>query len=387
MKKWVVYLLIFPFCNLVLAQEKKNWVLRNLGKLGAFIDTMTVRGIDPSYIEVPQKPWQLILRYNTNDMHMTSRTKIDQEQLAARGLEGELNWETTIKPMATTSVGAWIGYRGYGLGYSYSFNKQQGQDFAFSATGSNYSVSIHLRRFKTSEMGVHVWGYDEDGTVDETFDGESFDPLTIHTTMVNGFYMLNSKRFSHAAAYDQSVIQRRSAGSLVLGAAWFYQSLDYVSNLNAMLIQYVDNIGRIQVYEGSLTVGYAYNWVPVKNLLVNVTALPMITFFNQAKTHLYESNYDVFLEPGTPSPDGKKPFPEDEYDYSWMDDITVYKTDTKTKHGNVSINFDARASVTYQLGNYFLNVYGQLSHYRHHLDDNKLRNSEWSVNASIGIRL
>lgn len=196
MKKWVVYLLIFPFCNLVLAQEKKNWVLRNLGKLGAFIDTMTVRGIDPSYIEVPQKPWQLILRYNTNDMHMTSRTKIDQEQLAARGLEGELNWETTIKPMATTSVGAWIGYRGYGLGYSYSFNKQQGQNFAFSATGSNYSVSIHLRRFKTSEMGVHVWGYDEDGTVDETFDGESFDPLTIHTTMVNGFYMLNSKRFS-----------------------------------------------------------------------------------------------------------------------------------------------------------------------------------------------
>lgn len=384
MKKWFVFIVACLLSGQVQAQEKKNWVLRNLGKLGAFIDTMTIKGVDPNYIEVPNKPWQLILRFNTNDMDLTSQTKLTQEQIAAKGLEGELNWRTTIQPTASTSIGAWIGYRGYGLGYSFSLSKKEGNNFTFSATGSNYSLSMHFRRFKTNSMTAHIWGYDEDGPQDETSNGETLDPMTIHTTLINGFYMLNGKRFSHAAAYDQSVIQRRSAGSLVVGGSWFYQSFDYVSDFNAPIIQLVSNIGRTQIYEGSLTLGYAYNWVPMKDLLINVTALPMITFYNRAKAYIYDSNYDIFLDPDEISPNGKKAYPDDA---SWMEDIRVYQTDTEERHGKVSLNFEARTSVTYQLGRYFVNAYGQVNHFHHHFDTNKLKNTDWSINASIGMRL
>jgi hypothetical protein len=39
--------------------------------------------------------------------------------MAEKGLYGELNWESAFKPRSEVSIGAWIGYRGYGLGYSY----------------------------------------------------------------------------------------------------------------------------------------------------------------------------------------------------------------------------------------------------------------------------
>jgi hypothetical protein len=106
--------------------------------------------------------------------------------------------------------------------------------------------------------------------------------------------MFNGKRFSYAAAYDQSSIQIRSAGSFMLGLMWFQTSIDYARPLNALLIQILDGVGRIKLHEGSIGLGYAYNGVPMKNLLINITAMPMLVVYNRTKAYLYESNYDIY---------------------------------------------------------------------------------------------
>lgn len=385
MKRGVAIMLIAMLCNQVQAQEKKNWLFRQVGNLAAFVDKMSVTGIDTNYINIPEKPWQVILRYNANDMLLRSSTKMDLQPLTEGEESAEMNWGTIISPRTSSSIGFWVGYRGYGLGYSLSLSEGHGRNFRFSATGSRYSISLRLRRFKTDELGIRLSGYDpEEGAFDWETEGYTDEPLSVHTTLVDGYYMLNGKRFSHAAAYDQSAIQLRSAGSIVVGASWFYTSLNYVSNRNALIIQIMNGIGRTQIYEGSVGVGYAYNWVPVKDLLVNIIAIPQFTLYNRAKVYLYESNYDALLESEETSPDGKMAPPEDG---SLPDDLTITPTGTAEKHGNVSLNFDARMSVTYQLGRCFINAFGQVNHYNHRFGDNHMKITDWNINGSIGIRL
>ncbi len=90
------------------------------------------------------------------------------------------------------------------------------------------------------------------------------------TIIADGYYMFNGKKFSYAAAYDQSVIQKRSAGSLMAGLMYNYTDIDYAANSNGDLIYMMSGLGRIKLWQGSVGVGYAYNWVPARGLLVNL---------------------------------------------------------------------------------------------------------------------
>lgn len=345
---------------------------------------MATSGIDKRYIEVPERPWQVMLKFNSNDMDLHSSATLSQETLAKRGIAGENTLEADIKPNLSTSVGLWVGYRGYGLGYSYSITGKDGSNFSIGAMGSNYGINLRIKSFKTREMDIHQWGFDEDGSFDEKYNNvELWDDVDIHTTILDGYYMFNGKRFSYAAAYDQSVKQIRSAGSFMIGAMWFQTTLDFAQRLNAPMIQLMGDIGSMKIQEGALGAGYAYNWVPVKNLLLNITAMPMLVLYNRVKVKIYDSNYDIFLFEEDPIT-GKKPMSDDD---SWTEDITLDEVASMTRHSKISLNFDARVSLTYNWDRYFVNVYGQWNNFRNSYDSNKLKLSDWYVNASLGIRL
>lgn len=366
------------------AQEQKPWVLRALHSIGEYIDSATVKGIDQRYIQVPVKPWAVVLKYHVNEMNLRSLSSISEEHMAEKGEVGDFNWETIFQPSSESSLGAWVGYRGYGLGYSLSFHRSKGRNFSIGLTGSNYGLNLRTRKFQTNQIDVNIWGHDEDGAFElNDLPAETWEDIKVKTAILDGFYMFNSKRFSYAAAYDQSTIQVRSAGSFMLGLMWFQTSLDYSARQNALFIQSMGDIGRIKIHEGSIGVGYAYNWVPVRNLLINVTAMPMVALYNRTKIYRYDSNYDLFLKPDEVSPTGKKPV---DYNNQWLDDITIEETGTAVKYGKVSLNIDARVSVTYNMGRFFVNAYGQVNHYHNSIEGNTLRLTDWYVNAALGYR-
>ena len=372
-------LLSIPLC----AQERKPWVLRVLRSVADYIDSSAVRGIDQRYIQVPEKPWAVMVKYHVNDMDMRSLSSMSEEHMAERGETGDFNWETVFQPRYESSIGAWIGYRGYGLGYSYSFRRSQGRNFSIGMTGANYGLNLRTRRFMTNQIDVNIWGHDENGAFEfNNLPAQTWEDIKVKTAILDGFYMFNSKRFSYAAAYDQSTIQVRSAGSFMLGLMWFQTSLDYSARQNALFIQSMGDIGRIKIHEGSIGVGYAFNWVPVRNLLINVTAMPMVALYNRTKIYRYDSNYDLFLEPDEVSPTGKKHVD----DLKWLDDITIEETGTAVKYGKVSLNIDARVSATYNMGRFFVNAYGQVNHYHNSIEGNTLRLTDWYVNAALGYR-
>lgn len=385
MKRYLLICITLCCSILLSAQDKKPWPLRVLHSVKTYIDSSAVRGIDPNYIQVPKKPWAVMLKYKTNDMDLHSTSTMDHEMMAEKGLYGELNWESAFKPRSEVSIGAWIGYRGYGLGYSYSLHRSEGRNFSIGATGANYGVNLRIRSFNTRDIEARMWGYDEEGPFNEPFEEtETWDDIKVKSAIFDGYYMFNGKRFSYAAAYDQSSIQVRSAGSFMLGLMWFQTSIDYARPLNGLLIQILGGVGRIKLHEGSIGVGYAYNWVPVKNLLINITAMPMLVVYNRTKAYFYESNYDIFLDEGEISPTGKKYVPDD--DDSWQDDITLEEVSSDTKYGKLSLNIDARASITYNFDRFFLNVYGQVNHWNNKIDNNRIKLTDWYVNASLGFR-
>ena len=67
----------------------------------------------------------------------------------------------------------------------------------------------------------------------------------------------------------------------------------------------------------------------------------------------------------------------------WNDEER-YKT---TQMSHVTLNFNARMSVTYNLGERaYFNAYGQLYNFRFHHGFNSGALTEWFVNAALGIR-
>ncbi len=387
MNRFSILLTICLLCiTSALAQERKSWIVRSVNKLGAFIDTMATRGIDHRYIYVPKHPWQIMIKTNVNDMDLRSKSSLDELSLKRNGINGDLSIESAFKPRLSTSIGAWFGYRGYGLGLSFSLSGKSGKNFSIGATGSNYGVNLRMRNFSTHEMDVSLSGIDYETntrTEMDIEDAELYEDIDVNSTFIDGYYLFNGKRFSYAAAYDQSVIQMRSAGSLIIGAMWYYLSLDYAKRLNALYMQLINNVGKINIQEGSLGLGYAYNWVPSKNLLVSMMAIPMITFYNRNKIILYDSNYDIFLDEDK---DGKKAVPDNDSN-TWIEEITLDEKDEIVKYGKVSLNIDARLSITYNWNRYFFNIYGQWNGFRNKIENSTVRLNTWYINTSLGIRL
>jgi hypothetical protein len=99
--------------------------------------------------------------------------------------------------------------------------------------------------------------------------------LKVKTLNVNAFYVFNSRRFSYPAAFTQSYIQRRSAGSILLAASGQGQhaTLDYTQKTDMKMT----NIG--------LGMGYGYNFVPGEGWLLHISALPtFIVYSNTSMT-------------------------------------------------------------------------------------------------------
>ena len=190
-----------------------------LKKIGTKLDSMSVKGVDRRYIDAPERPWQIIVRGNMNQSILSMNTR--------GSIEG---FDYSAKPYLKTEpsryVGLWAGYRGYGLGYTVNVGGDRGAYLTFGATGGAYGINVRIHSFENSSPN---FGLNSDVVPEEykEYWGEVHltDPIKVRTVIADGYYLFNGKRFSYAAAYDQSVLQKRPAGSLMAGAMYYYGNL------------------------------------------------------------------------------------------------------------------------------------------------------------------
>ena len=409
-------------------------------KVTNFFDSTRVKGHDPRYIEMPKRPWSAMVQtaFDQTDLKMNSTMDGSQFPQAEPG-EG-IDWEPRILTKVSTSVGAWVGYRGHGLGYAVNLGGDKGTSLTLTSTGKFYSLNFRYHTFKTDrpEVNMKINYKDEDtGEMTTLSDKDTYylmDPIKARTIYLNGFYIFNYKRFSYAAARRQAVIQKRSAGSPLVGISFFHSKYNFATtDYNADFVMMMSKVGTIRQWQASVSAGYSYNWVPAKGWLVNITALPSLTFYDKIKVSLYDSNFSrkmfaaadeedhdlvKYKKLWVPEEDLNKIWrkdasdeenterlnqyiadkgnelgycdPEDyDWDYAFIKsdkDFQLESVGKQNRSGRVSVNLDARATVAYQWSRYFVSAYAQFDTFSYKYKNGKGHINDWCAKASFGIR-
>jgi len=376
----IKYLLLVVALGLGGQARAEGGLLSFLKKVTTFVDSMSVRGLDPNYIEAPQNPWQLIVRGNVSQTMLTMET---------RGMLAGTDYtaKPSLKTVPSQYIGLWAGYRGYGLGYTVNVGGDKGSYFTFGATGGSYGINVRIHSFDNSDPAIKL-DMELEGVSQEDLDTyqntQLKDPIHVRTVFADGYYFFNGKKFSYAAAYDQSVIQKRSAGSLMAGLMYNYTRIDYSDASNGDLIYLMQGLGKVKLWQGSIGAGYAYNWVPTRGLLVNAMAMPMLTFVNKIRAYGYTTNIPEMMEdPRFWSDD----ISYEEWDQWYYEAIRVAPAAYQTFNSGLTFSVDARVSLTYNFGRCFFNAYGQFNNIRYHHNSSNGYLNDWFVNTSFGVRL
>jgi hypothetical protein len=394
------------------AQQKDSWARRTTRNIQQRLDSALFRRVDTTYIEVPKKPWRVILRPKINQIDTRVTSIMDDDMIAKMGNDWEMDltgvnvdWLLKLEQPMSTSVGVWVGYRGLGIGYSQSLTKHSGQYFTLSSTGASYGVTLSVRNFETDDLSAKVnISYIGDNYTQTDDNYISYAPIKVTTLFLDGYYVFNGKRYSQASAYNQSVIQRRSAGSFLLGLSWYQSSIDFSNKLNGDIIFASNNIGKIKVHQGNIGVGYGYNWVPARNWLFNIMVMPTVAFYNRVKVTKYASNYNFFVsnthteEYGTWDSEKRqwsngekmRPLPEsldsEKTDLSWQKDVENWETESDIKHTRWKLNINTHAGITYFGKDWFAGIYGQLHRFSYNHDNMSVKIYDWYVRGSLGMR-
>jgi len=113
-----------------------------MGKLRNYLDSSGVKGTDPTYIGLPKRKWRVSLTGDMDDI------VVDVENTAK---EGNKTWsfDLKVRPPMSASSGMWVGYMGYGFGFSYFKTGQNSTNLALNLAAPRYSINVRWIRSNT----------------------------------------------------------------------------------------------------------------------------------------------------------------------------------------------------------------------------------------------
>ena len=374
------------------AEDSKPSLMLRLREVQQYLDTKAKAKVDPHYIEVPEKPWRVVMRYKEN------MVDVDYSQsIAFPGTDDHSDWQMCFEPPVASSVGFWVGYRGTGFSYAKSLTKNAGRYYSVSSTGAKYGFNFRLRRFNTQDAQFSSTDYEGGKATPYDTVVSMPSPVWIRSVYINGYYVFNGRRYSQAAAYNQSVVQRRSAGSLLLGATWYQSSFDYSDIRNAVFMIIGHGIYRAKVHQASLGVGYGYNWVPLRGLVVNAMVMPTVCLYNRVKAYKYDTNYDLSAKEPVDNygdwnretrtwANGKTHKPllmlkesDNQFDY--------WDVEPEVSNSMFRLNLDLRLGIAYNWSSCFIGAQAQYNNFNYNSEHGSVNIFDAYACLSLGVRL
>lgn len=365
---------------------------------GNRLDTKAHLKYDPNYIDVPEKPWRIILRSKMDENIVDF---VNSNTIKYEGTDVNTRLSLKFDSELNKSIGVWIGYRGLGFGYYYKPNKKPDLNIAISATAAKIGFNLRLRSMQTSNLHFRMDQSDGDTTVTDEMDAVFTTHIDIISAYLNAYYVFNGERYSQGAAYNQVVVQRKSAGSLLLGLTAYGSGVDLnTSPLNGGVVTMADSLGYISLGKISLGVGYGYNWVPAKGWIVNAMVMPNISLMDNIIRKKYDCNYDYtsiadvddygkwdpenrLWENGKP----RKPIVIGGEVADWRQDIDMWEMRTESQRTALAFNIDLRMGVAYCWKRFFVSANAIIEHYNYGHERNRVDLIDWYATASLGIRL
>ncbi|MTG98836.1 MULTISPECIES: DUF4421 family protein [Myroides] len=166
----------------------------------------------------------------------------------------------SFEPNKPTSIGLGFSWKNSSLSYSYGFPflrdkakaKTKARDLKYHYYGKNQVLDIYFQQYKGFSLPIS-----------KSNEYNHYDNLKINLYGVLYQHVFNSRKYSVAAAYDNSEKQLKSAGSLLVGAGVFYSTLKNIPSFSDIISDYDKRTISIGPH-----VGYGYNWVAFRNFLV-----------------------------------------------------------------------------------------------------------------------
>lgn len=208
-------------------------------------------------------------------------------------------------PESPFKVGPYVGYSLFFLGYTFDVGHKQS-----SFNRSNIYVSLYSSMFGLDyyfESGadnykiLRVTGFGEAKNAKARNVG--FSGMSTYFRNFHFYYLFNHKRFSYPAAYGQSTVQLRSAGSFILGFNYTHEKVHFdYTRLPSYLLYNTDGtqligeglkVSLVQYRDYSLSLGYSYNWVFARHWLANLTLAPTIGY-NFSKGERFNTKEKLF---------------------------------------------------------------------------------------------
>lgn len=228
--------------------------------------------IDSSYIEPQHYNYALMLQ-NTNTYEMYTIGSKDGQRI-------------TLAPEPTYRLGPYFGWRWVFLGYTLDLTHlgmsgSRKKEYDISLYSSLFGIDLFYREtgndYKIRSL------YMGNGERVSEMDGVDFNGFHATIKGINVYYIFNHRKFSYPAAFSQSTVQRRSAGSFLLGVGYTHHNLDL--NLGELSKMVGDRVeaertlmidttiigGEVKLNDYSVSTGYAYNWVFARNWLFDVS--------------------------------------------------------------------------------------------------------------------
>lgn len=271
MKKLLLILLLGSLCCPAVTAEdsipRKKGIVRVLYE---FVKEFS--RVDTNYVE-PQ-------HYNFTAMLQNTNT-YEVYRLSNRSTGRDV----VFSPNPSVKLGPYFGWRWIFLGYTVDFSHLGGeskQDLNLSLYSNQIGVDLFYRKtgddYKIRSITL------DDGTDASVIKDVPFDGISASIKGFNLYYIFNHRKFSYPAAYSQSTVQRRSAGSFLAGIGYTHHSLNMDwAKLEKIVQERLgkgegentttadEPYGKVKYTDFSLSGGYAYNWVFAYNWLFDAS--------------------------------------------------------------------------------------------------------------------
>lgn len=218
---------------------------------------------DTNYVVRPEGKLTLKLRLNQtgNDFH-------------AKGMVNDIYSKADLKTSHKTTMSIGASYRGISAAVAINPAKIKGvyKDYEFNLNYYSSRLSLDLSYQRSETLAGDIVG-------DRGEQHLQSDDVTLKVLNIAGYYTFNHRRFSYPAAFTQSYVQRRSAGSWLAGISYQGGSIKTTDNLKARS----PNAPDVRIYIGHLGIGggYGYNWVPSRKWLLHLSLLPTFVVYNR----------------------------------------------------------------------------------------------------------
>lgn len=329
--------ILFSAILLAFANEATAQTLTQSARRARLDSALTARyyrtPYDTNFVIRPEGKLTLKLRLNQtgNDFH-------------AKGTVNDVYSEADLKTSHKTTMSIGASYRGISAAVAINPAKMKGlyKDYEFNLNYYSSRLSLDFSYQRSETLAGDFTGDKGDLRLES---GEAL----LKVLNIAGYYTFNHRRFSYPAAFTQSYIQRRSAGSWLAGISYQGGSIKTTDDLKARN----SNAPDVRIYIGHVGIGggYGYNWVPSKKWLLHLSILPTVVVYNR-------------------------------------NNMTVNGERKEAQHMRLNMLFNERAAVVYNFSpRYFASLTAVVNNSVFKDDNITVNQNKWRARASFGMRL